>query len=207
MTVTIPATFMTSIRADIRDIATIAKFFAYNNFVLPSQTKGVLALHAYRMLGDHIRKINSKYGVEGTEEAIEVLRTLGYGESAVPGRRDYIPILKQMSRENLETEGCQSYIKPLTEERRIAETKAAEELSAARELARTHKLSKKKESINIADTAGIKEVLAPEPESESPQLKIRTANDEKKDISRLRTAMSNFSGAPVLEENTGRAGQ
>ena len=190
-------TFIANIRCDYRYIAKIAKYVASKGIFV--ETKSKIASEAIRMLA---YSIPDEFNSEEYGEAVIALRTLGYRDEL----RDNSGYYRELNnRINLETD------------QRISET-SIEETTA--KLVREY--NEKQPASTIEQTA-LKSILAPdkdksepepesesklesEPESESPQLKIRTADDEKKDISKLRAAMSNFNNAPVLEENTGRAG-
>lgn len=202
----LPKTFIASIRVDLRNVAIIAKFLAANDFEIYPKSRGTAASLAIKLLSDHLIRIDPEYDVAGTEEAVGVLRQLGYGESVIAGRRDYKPLLKQMSKENLYASGQSSYGQSsITDDmRKIAEAKA-EKFAEVQELIKTKKYSINDKSGSIADVPGIEGIIedGSESEAESEQLKVRTPEDETKDIKKLRTAMAIPDGAPleVLEEN------
>ena len=195
----IPKSFVTTIRVNLIEIARIALFLEKHDYHMTKRSRSKLAATGLHLIANQL----SEFPVETTEEAVRILRRLNYGESLVQGRRDFKPLLKQLSKENIHLDTVESEAAV----RESQETLNADALRLTKGFNRGHS-----PVISAIDKERAESILAPaenesEPEPEAPQLRTRTADDEKKDISKLRTAIGNFSGAPVLEENTGRAGQ
>jgi hypothetical protein len=99
-------TFICSVRCDLIDIAKVAVFMERRGIRMegnqsrsriPSMTVGIVA-----ELSD--------IEIDSTEEAIKILRNLGYDDSIKQGRKDYKPILKQLSLESSRLESGSSTI-------------------------------------------------------------------------------------------------
>ena len=191
----IPKSFVTTIRVNLIEIARIALFLEKHDYHMTKRSRSKLAATGLHLIANQLLE----FPVDTTEEAVRILRRLNYGESLVQGRRDFKPLLKQLSKENIYLDTVESEAAV----RENQETISADALRLTKEFNRGHS-----PSISAVDKKRAESILAPaenESEPETPQLKVRTADDEKKDISKLRMAISNFSNAPVLEENTGRA--
>ena len=181
-----PKTYVTTVRVDLRDIAKIALFIKDNNFQMGSKSKSKLVAMATQLIGEQLKD----YKVDMTEDAVSILRSLGYGESLVDGRRDFKPLLKQMSKENLDwgtaSNGC-----------------ASDDNYDSDSMTTCAEARKKKQDATMpsdADLEAAKSIIAteeearpearpeagPEPEPEPEQLKTRTATDEQKDINRFK---------------------
>lgn len=167
----IPKTCVTTVRTDLRDIAKIAMFISKQNYPMMIKSKGSIVALATRLLASQLKD----YKVDMTEDAIKILRSLGYGESLQEGKRDYKPLLRQMSLENIEYETSEQ-----------AELQDSDDLLTCAG-ARKEKQNATKPS--AADLEAAKSIIAVEPEAEPEQLKTRTAADEQKDIKRFKKGL------------------
>lgn len=98
----IPKTFITTIRVDMRDIATIALFLEENGQQSYQKSKGKVASLAVRLMADQLLR----FQVKDTAEALRILQALGYEGGLQKGRRDHVPLLKQMARESVQSSGA-----------------------------------------------------------------------------------------------------
>ena len=194
-----PKSFVTTIRVDLTEIAKIAMFLDEQNYQITNKSKSKLAATGIHLIAAYL----SKYKIETTEEAIGILRTLGYGESLMKGRRDFKPLIKQMSKENL-------YLNTVESQPSIVNRQIPVSPDALSVQAKMHEISTNQERISSTpnipkdytkiDGFPLAEEAEAEPEPESPQLKIRTAADEQADISKLKTDMSSPKNLPLVEE-------
>lgn len=172
MTTETPKTFITSIRCDLVELAKIALFLEDNNYPITNRSRSKVASLAVHLIASQL----SKYKVNGTEDAIGIFRRLGYGESVIASRRDFKPLLKQLSKEDIQTEATHGYssseIKDARERDDFGIFKLAKENKIKENQYRQEELDHATESVVVSDK-------------------------ETKDVSELRTAMGQFGDAPV----------
>jgi len=193
-----PKSFIASVRVNLMDIAVVAKYLADIRWEIYSKSRGRLASIAIKILGKHLIASDPKYAVKNTEEAIQVLRGLGYGESIVEGRRDRIPLLRQLTKEDIQI-GKQ-------EDHQTLEDKTAELRRRQHEREEQEKHQQPKPALP-PDEGVLKKMLAPEPEAEEsepepspkprpskdpPQTKEHTSEQEKKEIKKSPNSYGEF---------------
>ena len=171
-----PKSFVTNIRANLIDIAKIAMFLEEQNYELPVKSKSRLAVMGLRLLASQL----TQFGIETTEDAIGILRRLGYGESVISGRKDYKPLLKQLSRENIQLDQA-DYPSPASPIALAVQSKMHEMSTSAGG-----------DKIDYTETEGFP--------IEPPQLKTRTSIDEQVDLSKLKTGIKDSGGAPIADD-------
>ena len=193
----IPRTFVAHIRVSLIDIAKIAIFIEKYHYNAGMKSKSKLASLGVRLAADMIKDCE----VNGTEDAVGILRHLGYGESVVAGRRDHKPLLKQMSKENLqmdeatERENSQKVAEVLKLMKNQETEQNTGQLKAQQEKAQEH----------LAEAGSLAPDPEPEPEDSEPKQKnVHTAADEKADIKRQRMGLA---GPPpmVVEDEGGES--
>lgn len=172
-------TFVASVRVDMRMIASIGEFMLSRGVFVGST--GKIASEAVKILSNTTQK---EFPVRSHSEAIIKLRKMGYGDCLEKGTRYYDALYGQVDLEQ-QAENTKDNIDTEVK-KQVAEYNKEHSYAAP------------------ADTAGVESILAPtEDETEPEQIKVRTPEDETKDIKKLRTAMAIPDGAPleVLEEN------
>lgn len=190
-------TFVTTIRVDIRDIAKIAMFMAEKDFQLEAKSRSSLAAAAVRMISSQLEE----YTVNGTQDAINILVRLGYGQSLERGRRDFVPLLKQLSKESISMDVANESV--------LTESQDSDNISVC---AKARKMKQDATKPSAVDLEAAKSIIAPEEEveeveeaedeseAESEQLKTRTAADEQKDIKQIKKGLGTIPEEVISDE-------
>lgn len=207
----IPKTFITTIRVDARDIAAIALFLEENKQQDFQKSRSKIASLAVRMMAEQL----PRFRVEGTSEAIQILQSLGYGQILMKGRRDYIPLLRQLAKESQMENTSISYqqAREMETQKKIQEdTRIIGEQMIQIQQAKTNT---KITPAEIAKLPGIRGILEVDPDAKTeidPERKIhipagapknkihayqRTKTDEEQNLNQLRTGLTK---APMTVE-------
>ena len=189
-------TFVASVRMDLRNIATIAQFLASKEIFVGTRAK--IASEAIRIIA---HGVSDNFHVSKHIDAVRILDKLGYDASAVEGTRYYRTLMNEIKTEESQLsieEEAMKLTKKFFNEDPSSGTSATIDKTTLRSILAPDKDKPETKTEPVPKTEPEPKPES-EPESETPQLKTRTAKDEEKDISKLRTAMSNFSGAPIVE--------
>ena len=156
-------TFIASVRVDLRDIAAIAQFLDDKGIFV--ETRAKIASEAIRIIA---RGCSEKFHVKSHIEALNILNELDYDSSNIKGTQYYSSLVREINEEK-GRENIDEVVKTLVKEK-----------------------NEQPSSMSPPNSSALESIMASEEsaaESEFPQTKERTSEDEAKDLKKLKAAM------------------